>query len=194
MSNFKEAFDITMDHEGKYSNDKTDIGGETYYGISRRYHPKWKGWDIIDNVKANFPEKDYDKILSNDIELNELVYSFYIENYWDRFLGDEIPDQDIANELFDSSVNMGVQRSIGFLQKSLNVLNRNQKDYNDIVEDGVIGSSTLNTLNKFLKIDNSLLLLKVMNIFQGMHYIDFMTKIPKQEKFARGWFKRVSFK
>jgi len=34
-------------------------------------------------------------------------------------------------------------------------------------------------------------LLKVMNIFQGMHYIEYMRKDPVQEKYARGWLKRV---
>ncbi|GAJ23902.1 unnamed protein product, partial [marine sediment metagenome] len=34
-------------------------------------------------------------------------------------------------------------------------------------------------------------LLKVMNILQGMHYIEYMRKSPTQEKYARGWLKRV---
>jgi len=37
-----------------------------------------------------------------------------------------------------------------------------------------------------------LILLKIMNVLQGMHYISYMNKSPVQEKYARGWFGRVS--
>ena len=36
-------------------------------------------------------------------------------------------------------------------------------------------------------------LFKIMNILQGMHYINYMQKSPIQERFARGWLKRVDF-
>jgi hypothetical protein len=46
-------------------------------------------------------------------------------------------------------------------------------------------------VHTYLKKDKPELLLKILNVFQGMHYIDFMTKSPIQEKYARGWFTRV---
>lgn len=192
MIDFNKAFKITLGHEGGYSNDPVDVGGETYKGISRRYNPSWKGWEIIDKLKEENPTDFKDILRNRNEKLNILVESFYKEHYWDRFWGDRIPSQDIGNELFDSSVNMGVHRGVKFLQKSLNLLNRNQKNYNDIVEDGVIGPTTLRTLKYFLRIDKSSLLLKFMNVLQGMHYINYMSKSPRQERFARGWFNRVS--
>lgn len=30
-------------HEGGYSNDPIDLGGETYKGIARNAHPNWQG-------------------------------------------------------------------------------------------------------------------------------------------------------
>jgi type VI secretion system secreted protein VgrG len=39
--NFLKAFNTTMTFEGGYANDPDDAGGETYMGISRRYHPDW---------------------------------------------------------------------------------------------------------------------------------------------------------
>ena len=74
----------------------------------------------------------------------------------------------------------------------MNVLNRNQKNYGDITEDGGFGTNTMGALNQYLAIDDESFLVKIMNILQGMHYIDYMTKSPTQEKFARGWLKRVS--
>jgi len=73
----------------------------------------------------------------------------------------------------------------------VNLLNRNQKNYVDIVEDGLLGRNTLKALNACLENDDISVLLKVMNIFQGMHYIEYMRKDPVQEKYARGWLKRV---
>jgi hypothetical protein len=32
-----------------------------------------------------------------------------------------------------------------------------------------------------------------MNILQGNHYLEFMSKSPIQEKFAYGWLDRVEF-
>jgi lysozyme family protein len=189
MADFDEAYDITLNHEGGYSNDVIDAGGETYKGISRKYHPNWLGWSIIDEskLKSNFPHN-----LRDNNKLNSIIRLFYKENYWNLFWGDDIPNQRIANEMFDTGVNMGIGRAVKYLQKGLNLLNRNQKNYPDIVEDGAFGPNTISTLNKYLDIDDELFLLKIMNLCQGMHYMDYMTKSPTQERFARGWLSRVS--
>jgi lysozyme family protein len=189
MANFDESYDITLGHEGGYSNDPDDVGGETYKGVARTYYPNWAGWIIIDAAKSDpqFPNN----LRGNDA-LDTMIRQFYKETYWNLFWGDQIPNQEVANELFDTGVNMGVGRAVKYLQKALNVLNRNQNDYADVVEDGSFGMNTLGALNQYLAIDDESFLLKIMNILQGMHYIDYMTKSPTQEKFARGWLKRVS--
>jgi len=192
MGNFDEAFEKTAAIEGGYVFDPDDAGGETYKGISRRFNLSWKGWYRIDEIKrANSRKKKFDKVFEQDESLQEEVLLFYKEAYWDKFWGDEIPVQEIAEELFDTGVNMGVRRAVGFLQEGLNLLNRNQRNYTDIVEDGLFGKNTLKVLMAYLKIDDLSYLLKVMNILQGMHYIEYMRKSPKQEKYARGWLKRV---
>ncbi len=195
MADFNKAFIITLGHEGGYSNDPDDAGGETYRGIARRYHPDWSGWALIDENKQNIKflsEPDFPGNLPYDYALNTLVEEFYKTNYWNLFWADEIPNQAIANELFDTSVNMGISRAVKFLQTGLNVLNRNQKNYPDIVEDGKFGPNTLKTLRSYLKKDKPSYLLKVMNILQGEHYLTYMRKSPIQERFARGWLSRVS--
>jgi hypothetical protein len=52
MSDFNISYSITMGNEGPYDNDPTDVGGETYWGIARKYHPDWDGWKIIDSYKT----------------------------------------------------------------------------------------------------------------------------------------------
>lgn len=190
MADFEKAFAITSAHEGGYVFDKDDAGGETYRGIARRYNPSWKGWRIIDEIKTDNPA-NLSKALDNNSDLQIHVAKFYKRAYWDKFWGDSVPEQDIANELFDTSVNMGVRRAVRFLQEGVNLLNRNQKNYDDIIEDGYFGRGTLKAMQQYLAIDSTKTLLKVMNTLQGMHYIEYMRRNPKQEKYARGWLKRT---
>jgi lysozyme family protein len=51
MAHFKTAYALTMGHEGIYSNNPKDRGGETYKGIARKFHPSWEGWKAIDRMK-----------------------------------------------------------------------------------------------------------------------------------------------
>lgn len=189
---FEEAFKITMAHEGGYIDDPDDAGSETYMGISRRYNPQWLGWDLIDANKKiiGFPQN-----LNIVTLLKKHVKKFYKENYWNTWQGDKFPDQDLANEMFDTCVNLGVMRTCMFLQKALNVLNRGQALYTNLVVDGKVGMKTLFALgvlkskggNREMKY-----VIKIINILQGMHYIKYMQKSPVQEKYARGWLNRVT--
>ena len=190
VANFNEAYDITMKNEGGWGDDSADAGGETYKGIARRYNPSWTGWVIIDDYKTKpgFPNTAY-----NDANLNSKVKEFYKAMYWDVNLLDEFPSQNIANEVFDSGVNMGVGRAAKFLQKALNLLNKNGSVYPDIVEDGSVGTNTLKALNSYLAYKDESFVYKILNLLQGNHYIEYMTQSPTQEKFAFGWMERVEF-
>lgn len=186
MAEFDIAFNLTMGHEGTYVHDPDDAGGETYMGIARKYNGLWDGWEIIDEAKAgpNFPRN-----LDDDEDLQDEVELFYEQRYWDVNLLDEFP-QSIANEMFDTGVNMGIGRAGKFLQESLNYLNRNGSLFADLVVDGDVGPATLRALNKVVPADTEILLV-MLNVCQGRHYMDYMRKSPTQEKYARGWFKRV---
>ncbi|MCF8019834.1 MAG: hypothetical protein K9L62_10525 [Vallitaleaceae bacterium] len=179
MADFNEAFNKTMGYEGYYSFDPNDAGGETYRGIARRYNPHWEGWNLIDDDK---PDINHD-------ELDSYVRKFYEERYWDVNLLDEFP-QIIANEIFDTGVNMGVGRAAKFLQESLNYLNRNGSLFADLVVDGNIGPVTMSAISKIPYGDMNILL-KMLDVCQGRHYMEYMKKSPIQEKYARGWFQRI---
>ena len=192
MATFETAYSDTEKNEGGYVNDPHDTGGETYKGISRRYNPSWAGWQAIDEIKRSISSQEMNRALQENEPVQRAVAAFYKSHYWDKFWGDQMPEQAIADEIFDTSVNMGVHRAVMFLQEGLNLLNRDQKNYDDISEDGVFGPTTLDRLQKYLAGDKPEYLLKLMNVLQGMHYIEFMKKNPVQEKFARGWLSRVN--
>jgi len=183
MSDFNVSFKKVMKNEGGYGNDPDDVGGETYRGISRKYNPSWEGWKLIDKHSTT--------IVDIFEELDNLVKKFYRQHYWEKLLCDRIDSQNLVDELFDTAVNMGVYRSSLFFQQALNYLNRNEKLYDDIVEDGRIGNNTLNVLLIYLSNDNEKYILKIMNILQGMHYLSYMKKSKTQEKYVRGWLNRV---
>lgn len=176
-----------MHHEGGYCNDPDDAGGETYKGIARNYNPTWEGWTIIDFMKRY---DDFPKCLETEENLQICVKRLYKQKYFDVYRGDDMPEM-LAMEMFDTGVNMGVGRAAKFLQIALNILNRNGSLYQDQVEDGDYGPTTHKCLHKYLQTDSVVLLCKVINVLQGNHYIKYMKKSPKQEKYARGWFNRV---
>lgn len=187
MADFKEAYDKTMGHEGGYANDKDDAGGETYKGISKVYNPSWFGWSLIDQAKT---EVGFPGNLKGYGELDEAVEDFYKDKYWDVNRLDEFP-QSVANEMFDTGVNMGIGRAARFLQSALNYLNRNGSLYSELVVDGAIGPASLNALKKVVSDGDEKVLLTMLNVLQGQHYFNYMDKSPSQKKYARGWFKRV---
>lgn len=185
MTDFLLAFVKTMGHEGGYSNDPNDPGGETYRGISRRYHSAWSGWDLIDSLRRN------DIPLDESGALAGYVQEFYQDEFWSPLRCGKFP-QPIANELFDTAVNQGLNPAATFFQRSLNVLNRQEKLYENLVVDGLIGGKTQLAFEELDKYDQRLCL-TMMNVLQGAYYMDRMRESEVKEKYARGWFKRVVF-
>jgi len=173
MADFKIAYNKTSVFEGGYANVKQDNGGETYKGISRKFFPKWSGWKIIDKFKSN---KDFPRCLNNNIDLEKLVQSFYMINFWNKIRGDDIKSQKIANNIYDFAVNSGVKRSIKYIQLILNIR-----------PDGIFGKITLDLLNTYDE-DSFIDLYKKARL-------RFINKIvlnnPSQKKFLAGWTKRV---
>jgi lysozyme family protein len=198
MTDFLSAYQNTMSHEGSYSNDPRDRGGETWYGIARNFQPDWEGWIIIDEVKANAGDQ-FIKALQEDEELSGLVMRFYNDEFFNRLLLSEF-DQEIANELFDTAVNQGVGTAGRCLQEALNLLNNNQKHYPDLILDGKPGMKTLAAYRAYMETakfsgrsheKNIKTLLKCLNGLQFLKYIQIVKKSPGQEVYFYGWVNRV---
>lgn len=190
MANFEIAYDITMKNEGGYSNDPVDSGGETFKGISRKNHPSWSGWVLLDGMKKqiNFPKSALlDNVLCGKVK------EFYKKMFWDVYALDSFSSQSIANEMFDTGVNMGTVKAAKFLQTAINKLNKGGSVCKNLVVDGKVGPGTIEAMNACIKAKGDTYLYKVMNILQGSFYIDIMDNNESQEKYAYGWLDRVEF-
>ena len=165
MSNFDKAFLQVVGIEGGYVSDPDDRGGETKFGISKRSYPHLD----IRNLSL------------------EQAKQIYYEDFWKDCGLDAVDDYQVAHEIFDTSVNMGQVIAKKIFQKALNYLNRNERDFPDLIVDGIIGAKTINA---YRRVDNRILL-KVLNGLQFMRYTQIVDYDPRQEKFFNGWMQRI---
>jgi len=179
---FDQAYEKLLIVEGGYSNNKADRGGETFCGISRRYHPEWPGWATIDtkDLRTDFG------YLARGVRLMIQVKTFYRTEYWDALKCDQLPPR-IACELFDSGVNCGIRTAARWLQCSVNLF----ADQQILVEDGLLGEKTLAKTNVQVENFGETHLLKALNGEQYLHYKNIITRDQSQRVFLRGWLTRV---
>lgn len=169
---FEEAFDlVVVQIEKGYVNNKYDRGGETKYGISKKTYPDLD----IPNLTLHEAKKIY-------------FYDFWNE---ENLTLPNVKDREIAIELFDTAVNMSPRTAGIFLQRALNNMNRNQRIYKDMKEDGWIGAVTLSNLELILKRAEKAQLLKILNGEQYAGYKTIIENNPEQEINFVGWMKRV---
>jgi lysozyme family protein len=110
--------------------------------------------------------------------------AIYKRLYWLKPKFDQVAkrSQAVAAELFDTGVNMGPAVAATFLQRALSALNRNRKDYPDLVPDGRIGPATLTGLEKFFelrgKASGETVLLRALEALQGERYLRLAERRP----------------
>ena len=159
--------------EGGYVNDPSDSGGETNFGIT------------VEVARAN----DYNGAMRG--MPRSVAFDIYSARYWDAVKGDDLVklSEHVAEEVVDTSVNMGPRRAGLFLQRALNALNSQAKLYPDLVVDGAIGPATVSALRGYLAERNELVLTRALNCLQGAYYVDLAERREKDERFVYGWFK-----
>lgn len=160
--------------EGGYVNDPTDRGGETNFGITVA-------------VAHAFGYRGAMRDLPKSTAI-----AIYKRDYWTAPRFDRVAELSAptAAELFDTGVNCGTGFAKPLLQRALNLLNNNGKDYPDLKVDGVYGPATLNALKSFLAKRGragELNLVKLLNCMQMARYVEICERNPKQEKFFYGW-------
>ncbi|HJS40905.1 MAG TPA: glycosyl hydrolase 108 family protein [Sphingomicrobium sp.] len=166
--------DELIEREGGYVSHPADRGGPTKFGISEAV-ARAHGYA---GAMAQLPRDE--------------AAAIYRRLYWLRPKFDQIADRSrqVAAELFDTGANMGPAVAATFLQRSLTALNRNGRDYPDLVPDGRIGPRTLSALDAFFKIrgvTGETVLLRALEALQGERYLRLAERRPANEAFLYGW-------
>lgn len=176
---FDDTIGDVLRREGGYVNDPLDRGGETNFGIT------------IATARANGYTGaivDLPRKLATDIYWRKYI----VAPGFDKVGAVSMP---IAAELVDTGVNMGPAVAAKFLQRTLNVLNNQARDYPDIGVDGDIGRATIGALRAFIAKRGALgelRMLKALDALQGNRYIELAEGRATNEKYMFGWLERVS--
>jgi lysozyme family protein len=138
MADLDLSIQKTLAHEGIYSNDPDDPGGETWHGIARNFHPDWPGWAIIDAAKTRGQRPE---TLKDSPALHPLVLTFYRDKFAHPLYG-QIDNQEVLDELFDFGFNVNKPNAVKALQESLRALVAGP-----VIVDGKFGPQTLGAIN-----------------------------------------------
>ena len=97
LTTFDEIIELTLEHEGGYVHDPKDLGGETNFGIAKRFYP--------------------------DVDIKNLTVEgakeIYKKDYWDKNKVDALPDN-LKHIFFDMCVNQGRGAAVKILQRAIN--------------------------------------------------------------------------
>jgi lysozyme family protein len=169
-----ELIDNVIQREGGYVDHPADRGGSTKWGITEAV------------AKAQGYSGDM-RMLDRSVAADIYKRLYWISPGFSR-ISEFAPA--LAAELFDTGINMGTGTATGFLQRTLNALNRNTADYPDIEIDRRIGPKTLAAVRKFLavrKAGGERVLIKAIDALQGAYYVRLAETRPSQETFLYGW-------
>jgi len=171
---FNLAYDTMLGKEAGYSNDPRDSGGQTNYGITEA-------------VARAFGYAGPMNLLGLD-----QAKAIYRSRYWDALQLDQIASlaPDVVGELFDTAVNLGTGTAATFLQRALNVLNKEARWYPDVQSDGRIGPMTIAALREYIRrrgAEGQVVLMRALNSLQGAFYVELAERRAKDEAFVYGW-------
>jgi lysozyme family protein len=176
MGSFDYSFERLMILEGhKFTNDPDDKGGPTKFGISSLAYPD---------------ENIAELTLGRAKEL-------YRRDYWKPLRCDEIPDDRICFQLFESAVHLDPRgkpyRSVKIAQYALKLFGV------DIKVDGIIGPVTVGALNSYPYKETLMLhmnCLQYVAVLIGAGNEDDVvaivrSRLPQLKKYLRGWMRRI---
>lgn len=167
MADVRKLVPIILKWEGGFVNDPDDLGGATNKGVTIGTYTQYRK-----SKDLSLPTIEDLKNISDD-EWMDILKALY----WDRWKADRIVSQSIANILVDwvwASGIHGIKRP----QRILGV-----KD------DGVVGSITINALNKY---NNQQELFDKIKEDRVKFIEEICLKRPTNSKFKRGWLNRLN--
>lgn len=180
MNAVEKLINELIDREGGYVNHPSDKGGPTCWGFT------------LANMRLlgyKGEPKDFPK---------ELAFKGYKESYFEDTGIDKIyliyPALGIF--LLDSAVNHGQRRPGRWLQEVLNVFNKKQKLWSDLLVDGDIGAKTVTALKAAISYQqpgypagaSKVIILEAVQDRRGSFYQSIAMNTESQEDFMWGWY------
>lgn len=169
MANYEPAYQRTAKHEGGFQINAWDKGNYnslnqlvgTNYGISAPVYEDWIGRPpTVEDMKT---------ITASDAK------SIFKKRFWDKIWGDQLPNQAVAEILFDGVVNHG--KGVKLAQEVLGV-----------TPDNVFGPKTFNALVAMAPA-------KFYDAYKQRrksYYHQLASNNPSQLVFLQGWLKRLN--
>lgn len=183
MSDFSLAIPTILRHEGGFSDDKTDPGGATNFGISLRFLIKSGDLDgdgLLDGDIDGDHDIDVDDIRKMTRKEAENIYFLY---FWQKYDYSRINSLLLATKIFDLSVNAGPAQAHKISQRAIWSAN----SYKCIEDDSLLGPKTISFLNK----TNPDLILAALKSEAAGFYRGLIQKNPDLNKYLNGWLKRA---
>lgn len=176
MADFNRSIETVLRHEGFFSDDKSDPGGATKWGISLSYLQSLPPVQADINKDGAVDTKD---IRSLDLEKAKEIYKI---GWWDRYHYSEIQDTRVATKVLDLSVNMGASQAHKLVQRALGI--------ND---DGILGAQSIKAINdsnpgKLIQAISD----EAMSLYVALTFKRIQTMgITEGGKYLKGWLRRA---
>lgn len=157
-----KIIDEIIEREGcEYTNDPSDSGGPTKFGITQKTLSAWRGYQVTPEEVEALEESE-----ARDI---------YTHKYVTEPNFDKIAWEGLRDLIIDGGVHSGQKTSAKWLQEAARV-----------TVDGVIGSKTLRSVNS----DPVGVFWRVIYL-RRKHFVDLAKKRPKDLKYLWGWNNRL---
>jgi lysozyme family protein len=172
--NIEQIIDGILAREQGYSNNPSDAGGETNWGITVTTARRNGYLGAMRNLPRDQARAIYKR-------------EYIVAPGFDKIAA---IDAQIGAELVDSGVNCGTGRPGPWLQRTLNLLNQQGRLFPDLVVDGKIGPATVAALRAVIAKrgpDGVRVILRSLNGLQVVHYIGITEGRAQNEDFFFGW-------
>lgn len=160
--NFNKSIDLMLNLEGGKTDESTDRGGRTNYGVTQREFDAW-------NKKHKLPRRDVFTINQNTAK------QIFKEGYWNLIKGDQLP-RNVSNAILSMALTDGPQDSIKFVQKMLGIQ----------PVDGIMGPATMAKIWEKSKSGDANFAKAILN-----KQIERYQKDEQAKTYGAGWTNRV---
>lgn len=163
MTLFDKCIKVVLKSEGGYVNHPSDPGGETNFGIAKRF----------------FPNEDIKNLTI------ERAKELYKSHYWDPMKLEGINDESLALHIFDFGVNAGRSRSIRLIQGIVGAA-----PVDGIC--GPITKGKINSFVPIEKDAGTYSALDLFKEGRKHYYTDLANRKPDLNVFLQGWLNRIN--